>query len=471
MKSKTVFSLVLMGMLLIPGVTMAHSPSKAQTFAQGNEFVTVKGNSVQLGIGGIPFESYWVLYQVTSNGSSEVNLNIVSVNRIINGSQDSVVVIETAHYVKVAEIYTFYKSQIDASIAITSFANSTATFLANFMISAPHQNQMYSQGSKISTFNSSSQGSAVTSLLSSKNTDISNHNYSVNWQGESNIYRGGIFSSNLYQDTLLLPFGPIALVHNETYSIDPAISNIKERSSVSEVPLKSISGMPDSVSTLVFNSNGNEVAFASAVVNMNNAVLEGADWNFYMATQILPYNSDGFTVNQISQQVVWSNDNYSSTQYDWSMRLAINYYQNHVNSNISNITAVVTALTDIANAFGVPIPNVAAFFEDFSGITNNAITGGYQVSANAGQSQAPGGRGYDYNPLGYLYNYTDWLNSYWFADELTWVSLMNSGLTYPHMVYDAFEYSVNFALTGPNEQHLYAGGTTITFVIGEYQYP
>ena len=464
--------------LFMPGIALAHPSGGIQKFVHGNEYVMVNGKSVTLGIGNENFGSSWVLYQVTQNRTTHINPNIVNVSHIVNTHQNSVILIEATNSIKVAEIYTFYNSEIDASIAITNLARSPVTILADYVLTAAHQNHQYSHSLGFPALNStlSKPGIFKNYILSPYNFDLYNRNYSVNWEGESNVYQGGIFSSAPFQDTLSLPFGLITMVHNETYSIDPVISNTQKETVPSTNTASSSSGvgtitqMPDSSSGYTYNSNGCDIVFDTATLKMNNAIQECYYTGLYMAAQILPYSSDGFTVNQICQEVTWITDNYS-TPYCWSMNMANNYYQDHVQNSISNLSFAVTVLTDAANAAGIPIPNVAYFLKYTSGISDKAVTNGYQVSANAGTTYYCGG--YGYNPLGYSYGFLgcNWVTSYWFASQLMVKSGYLSGLTYPTTMNDLFHYTLNYEVTGPNEQHLYAGGNGFYFVLGEYQYP
>ncbi len=215
----SVFAAVLM---LLPGVSLA-SPmnSNVHQYQVGNEKVVFDGKQIFVGFGNRTEKVQWRILSIDSNVIHILHFQKGSVNRIKNGAQNSAVFIEENSLVKVAEIFTFHRHSLDASIAIKNLAHNNMSFEAIFSL-ASHQNKFISF-----------KGFGISKSVELSNYQMSNipgsawaatmGNLQVNWAGETSLLQMGTVARNNSMDSLSLPFGPIQLIRNETYTIDPVI--------------------------------------------------------------------------------------------------------------------------------------------------------------------------------------------------------------------------------------------------------
>ena len=215
----SIFAAVLM---LIPGISIA-SPvnTNVHQYQEGNEKVIFDGKQIFIGFGNRTEKVQWRIISIGSNGIHILHFQKGSVNRIKNGEQNSAVFNEENSLVKVAEIFSFHRHSLDASIAIKNLAHTNVSYEAIFSL-ASHQNKFISF-----------KGFGISKSVELSNYQMSNipgsawaatmGNLQVNWAGETSLLQMGTVARNNSLDSLSLPFGPIQLIRNETYTIDPVI--------------------------------------------------------------------------------------------------------------------------------------------------------------------------------------------------------------------------------------------------------
>ena len=236
---KAIITILLAAMVAIPvGLLMnsGHSSTNSVMYTWGGESVQFNGNSVIIGFGNHLYPVSWTVSQISQSSSgsfspfitttpsiNKVNMTHYSYRRIFNSYQNSAVLTEWGKGMRIAEIYTFMNNGIDASIAMENTGNVSGTFAGTFVLQAhshKHANLFgYDPKGIIQTLHQNTQGYTI----NSNQWEFCQGNISVNWQQDISIFHLGTLVSNKHGSAVSLPFGPIQLSPNETYSIDPVI--------------------------------------------------------------------------------------------------------------------------------------------------------------------------------------------------------------------------------------------------------
>ena len=147
------------------------------------------------------------------------------INRIKNSYQNSAVMISNNSMVKVAEIFTFKKDAIDASIAIKNLNKGNTTYIVVFELETKHHSIAYLHGNNAIKLNmhGSSNSRVINRLIPSGNSGLSMGHVKVGWQNDISLFHLGVLSTNSIETKASLPFGPVKLASNETYTVDPSI--------------------------------------------------------------------------------------------------------------------------------------------------------------------------------------------------------------------------------------------------------
>lgn len=149
-----------------------------------------------------------------------VSFSSTSYKRIDNKYQNSAVMIQKNSNIQVAYVYSFGNG-IDASLAIKNLKNTPVTIMALFQIigsSGGFATAGYHKPTRFGLSDSSF------TLLPSNDRVASFDLLSVNWQNEASIYSASSFLTIGKTTSLSVQFNPVYLTHNETYTIDPLIS-------------------------------------------------------------------------------------------------------------------------------------------------------------------------------------------------------------------------------------------------------
>ncbi len=193
------------------------------TYTANGITITVQSKNTLISADGQTYGISWEIYMI--NGTSQVleQFGSYQVNRINNSAQNSVIVIVENNDVKAAEVYSFEGQSVDASIALQSFVNGSATFIVDFVTTMnPHQH-VRTYGFSDQNFNFKLSTNKVIAPISSNSWGLEDQYVSISWENEMSIFHSGVIESALPQNIVSLPFGPFVLQTNETYDIDPVI--------------------------------------------------------------------------------------------------------------------------------------------------------------------------------------------------------------------------------------------------------
>ena len=212
---------------------------QVQTYNYLGESVKFTGNKVMLGFGKYSFPVFWSIYTINSKGStldatpysSSHSMNLINnttfssyhYRRVCNPLENAAVLTQSGHNIRMSEIYPFGNGCINSYLSFKNTGNRTETFEVDFSImSNPDVNAM-TDGFNYNSY-SFSNPSGNTYLIPSSDMHAQTGNVTVSWYGEQSIFHGGLIRMQSNGNTISLPFGPITLSPNSSYSIDPLIS-------------------------------------------------------------------------------------------------------------------------------------------------------------------------------------------------------------------------------------------------------
>ncbi|MHB1650357.1 MAG: hypothetical protein ACYCSA_10155 [Thermoplasmataceae archaeon] len=404
----------------------------------------------------------------------KMHLTNISYERIDSKYQNSAILKGNNPSVKVAEIFSF-GTAMHVDIAMKNLMKVNETFVAIFSITTSKHNHVQ-MGSNIGpeklNLTSNSYNPISYAVISSSNWYLEQPNLTISWKQEFSIFHDGIIQSSPSGNKISLPFGPISLSTNETYSIDPTISPM-----IVIAPGGggggSDSSFPVGTSSYIYDSNGIKIGLISQSACAQSEYETTVPFCPTIASSFSPVSGSDWTVNNYLQSLCWIG-NSAGSPYEMHMSVVENYYQNHVDQYIAQMQTVLTVITDIANAAGLPIPDLAYFLQYSSGVSTATLSNGIQTSANAGFSAIPCDFGnYYYNSLGYPYG--PWYDqsfqdSYIFGDLLqNSFTAISVGGTQTDPVINYFVFSATIGVSnGGLDGPLYTGSASLYFNIGQF---
>lgn len=221
-----IFALVIaLSSTIILENAQASVANDSYAYSVGTNSVIFSGPNVTLEFGDQKYDVNWDVVVMGSGSTQNLIFNNRSYSVINNTAQNSVVMIENDGMVKVSQIYSFINGSIDTSIAIENANQHNATFLVSFAMYTGYNQYVYLNG-----FDPETQVMrAITTglymaLIPSSDWQASLGDAKVNWLTELSVFHGGFVYSDYSTDLAILPFGPVTIPTNETYSIDPTVS-------------------------------------------------------------------------------------------------------------------------------------------------------------------------------------------------------------------------------------------------------
>ena len=240
---KVVLVMVICSIMVIPVIQHIQEQNSAvtdKTYTYHNEMVKFVGSNIFIGFNGNLFPVSWNVLELNPNYSPghiaspfispsigtgtknspmiEETFNHYSSKRVVSLYQDSAVMIRWNHYVRIAEIFSFYNNGIDATVVMKNL-NVTGSYIGAFSLGMGMNSTM-----SINGFYPSYQFiSSGTGIIPSNDWNVSVGNIAINWQSEDSIFHSGIVSKTSSGDQIILPFYSGMLYHNESYTIDPMV--------------------------------------------------------------------------------------------------------------------------------------------------------------------------------------------------------------------------------------------------------
>ncbi|MHB1662754.1 MAG: hypothetical protein ACYCSG_02830 [Thermoplasmataceae archaeon] len=479
-------------LFLMPNsVAFAQNANGHQTFRVGNEIISIQGNTVKIGFGSNLTTVSWDIYMIQGEKAVKLHLHWEGVHRIISAYQDSVVLRQGNSLLKVGEMFSFYKNQINSNLILTNLADKNETFIALFSLTSPdHSREFLGQGLHQGFNLTANQTNPSVSSLIPKNYYVMEENgLSVSWRQELGIFHAGITQQTQRGSSLGLPFGPITLQSNETYAIDPVISPMMFTGPPGGggggggtcpggyVP--PMSSFPVNASNWVYNSNGQVIGLITQSVCGQSYDVASNPFGLCIVTGYSPIASppisgEPWYVNYEQQKVCWQGNSVQSS-YGIVMCIQQNFYQNYqaqAEQNAKVMQNIVTVLTDFANFIGYAIPNFASLYQYSNGITTSTLSNGIETTANAGEASHLNGL-HSYPPLGYStgpwYSST-WHNSYIFGNYMLNHFKASAGGTQNNPVVNCFYYesTMKISYNGGPGSPLYSSLSYVFFNIGQY---
>lgn len=467
-----VFIVVCLLVFTVPSSALSFNNSNGKTWDLGGYSVTIeKTGMAKLLIGSSVFKQSWKVGTIDHGLFQFLTLVADKIYYINNTHQKSVVRELTTNNgsVRINEIYSFINGGIDQSVTISNFGKVNISVIALYSVQIPNSHTVYSQGpfesQKLSL--PSNSGSQSINLINHDTSALISDGYSVSWLSSMALFTMGAVDMQSYGDTVKLPFGPISIVQNETFTIDPTIT---------QFPIRS--GSYDN-GAAVYDVNGNLAGVVGLSVNGPN-VPEPTEnpWDMQVSTQFQPASTSTYGVNKITQTLQWTGNSAGATSSSESVQYQVlqDYYQNYQNITPSVMNTTISFLLGLAEiiagdwAIAVLIPFAILSFapSEPTNFYTNTLTRTY----DAGQYYNLGLQREEYYTLGYNYGFLDlyWKSVFIFGLELQNVfqSPHYDSNTYNNPVVNYFTYSASYTIVGPQGYDLCGGSDTIGFNIGQY---
>jgi hypothetical protein len=214
--------------MLLPGMSMA-SPiqSNVHQYQLGNEKITIKGQNALVTFGAESYRVNWKIFELQNAILRMIHFSSLKIRRIKNDLQNSVVVMRNSSNVKIAEIYSFQRGSIDASIAVKNLRGQNTSYYIVFQLGSNPVHMAYLNGNsplKINTVSMQVGQNSSYNLIPSNDWSVTLGSLKVGWRNEMSTFHTGGIATNATSSKVSLPFGPITLTRNETYTVDPIMS-------------------------------------------------------------------------------------------------------------------------------------------------------------------------------------------------------------------------------------------------------
>ncbi|MEM3676295.1 MAG: hypothetical protein QXV22_04475, partial [Thermoplasmataceae archaeon] len=201
--------------------------SSVHQYQVGNERVTVKGSDTLATFGTESYRVNWDVFDMKNASLKAIHFSSSKIRRIKNNLQNSVVVIRNSSNVKIAEIYSFQRGSIYASIAVKNLRAQATSYYVAFQLGSDPAHMAYlncNSPVKTNTFTTQVGLRFSNNLIPSNGWSVTLGGIKVSWRNEMSTFHMGGIATNATATKVSLLFGPITLMKNETYSIDPIMS-------------------------------------------------------------------------------------------------------------------------------------------------------------------------------------------------------------------------------------------------------
>ena len=336
------------------------------------------------------------LHATGNNSNSAPMLSLNSFNsyrtsRINNTLQNSVNLIKCGNSTRSASLFSFHNSSMSLSLAFENKLSVNATYMIDFTTIIP-MNNSYQVSGNDGVHNLTMKG--VKDMIPSSCNNIYAGGIDINWQSEMPLYHGGAIIQKDHQNVLVIPFGPVTLMPNETYTIDPQVypDRIPTGGSGSAYA-------PNSKTCRVYNSNG-EVAgtytlssyTGSSCPNLN-VYSESSSLYLDLATGMTYQHSDGTWCIKQELSYGYSIGNYGGSLFIDTAQAA----RQNPKANALTDGIVQYLFQIVSAAIGFPIPDPLSFISTCS--NQHCSTSPFETTSRGALTSYSCGVTRCYNPI------------------------------------------------------------------------
>ncbi|MGP6238982.1 hypothetical protein ACNF40_01015 [Cuniculiplasma sp. SKW4] len=220
MEGKMLITCITISLLLVVSMNaFGYGPASPKVYTYDNMSILPMGEWTEIGFGSTVQSMEWQILNVSSGKFLVIHHE--STERIQTSYQNSVIELFQGKGLKGAEVYSFTNSGVDASLAIKNTGNSKINIAPIFIMKTGPHYKIYTGAMEPKTILFNQRNSVYT--LNGSDFELTQGSVNVNWVADMSLFHSGIVSHKISSNVISLPFGPIQLLRNETYTVDPTI--------------------------------------------------------------------------------------------------------------------------------------------------------------------------------------------------------------------------------------------------------
>ena len=457
-------------------ISLFHIKPSGKAYNFNNNGIIFSGNGPSIKLNNRYYSSQW---SVLNKNFNREKLKVLGNKMINNTAQSSAVETLKNNNVSVAYIYSFYGNSVHASMAIKNLNNSTFNYTVQFNVILPSNNIMeLSNNHSINKNFNSVNGITIMNIGRTYNP-LMFDNIMIN--PLNSIPSSTMIIKDSNYAVLTMQYH-ITLAKDETYTIDPAITDASDSSGASNCVTYGNITTGLSTGGCLFDSKGAEVGEITETAQTGG--YEGpTDFVFGICIDsTFSPTSSSYNVNCIEQKMVdnnGGNDNFRENSY----KSFLQDHQERTSKTMqSDINATFYFLNVILAIAGVSIPNPSSLFGSGSDVSTGSASNCFEITANAGTVTSPKAGVYwpsiSYGYCTYLYGFIPEYhikNVHEFGDCLTMRFKKDNGGTLNNPYWNYITYTSTFKIINNNQKPVeneysqYETQISETFKFGQYE--
>jgi len=360
-------------------ISLFHIKPSGKAYNFNNNGIIFSGNDPFIKLNNRYYSSQW---SVLNKNFNREKLNVLGNKMINNTAQNSAVETLKNNNVSVAYIYSFYGNSVHASMAIKNLNNSTFNYTVQFNVILPSNNiiELSNNHSINKNFNSVN-GITLMNIRSTYNP-LMFGNIMINplnsMPSSTMIIKDGNYA------VLTMQYH-ITLAKDETYTIDPAITDASDSSGASNCVTYGNITTGLSTGGCVFDSNGAEVGEITETAQTPQFMNTNGDHFSFRIDSTFSPTSSSYNVNCIEQKIV---DNNGGGKGNFEVKSYKSYLQDHQKNCVSGMKTDINAAFNFLNVIlaiaGVSIPNPSYLFGSGTDVSAGSASNCFEITANAG---------------------------------------------------------------------------------------
>ena len=457
-------------------ISLFHIKPSGKAYNFNNNGIIFSGNDPFIKLNNRYYSSQW---SVLNKNFNREKLKVLGNKMINNTAQNSAVETLKNNNVSVAYIYSFYGNSVHASMAIKNLNNSTFNYTVQFNVILPSNNIIeLSNNHNINKNFNSVNGITLMNIRSTYNP-LMFGNIIINplnsMPSSTMIIKDGNYA------VLTMQYH-ITLAKDETYTIDPAITDASDSSGASNCVTYGNITTGLSTGGCVFDSNGAEVGVITETAQIGTYEIPTASvFSTYIDSTFSP-TSSSYNVNCIEQKMVdnnGGNDNFIENSY----KSFLQDHQERTSKTMqSDINATFYFLNVILAFAGVSIPNPSSLFGSGTDVSAGSVSNCFEITANAGTVTSSKAGVYwpsiSYGYCTYLYGFIPEYhikNVHEFGDCVDMHFHCSNGGTLNNPYWNYITYSSTFKIINKNQKPVenensqYETQISETFKFGQYE--